>query len=117
MYSKLLFVRTAGIALCVSLSFGFAESGAWAQQPSNATNTVKSEHAADRALARSVRKALDRQKGLDIDDVRILAKHGEIGLDGTVPDGSQLQTVSSVAASVPGVKAVHSYLSVREEGN
>lgn len=81
----------------------------------SATTDVKAVHKADRRLAHDVRKALE-QASLDVDDVRILVKAGNVSLDGTVPDSDQLSKVSGIAAKVPGVMAVANNLSLREVG-
>ncbi|QBR03729.1 BON domain-containing protein [Paraburkholderia pallida] len=106
-------VGIVAIALVV-LGTSAVTSTAFAQDSSNVAS-AKVERKANRMLARDVRKALERAK-FDVDDVRILAKHGMVSLDGTVPDGDQLSRVPDVAGRVHGVTSVASNLTVREEG-
>jgi hyperosmotically inducible periplasmic protein len=117
MYSKMRFARAVAFAVFLLSGVALSAGGALAQQATATPNPARVQRSADRALARDIRKALDHQQGLDVDDVRIIAKHGVIGLDGTVPDSNQQQKVSAIVAGVPGVKSVRSYLTVREEGN
>ncbi|RFU47593.1 BON domain-containing protein [Paraburkholderia sp. DHOC27] len=71
---------------------------------------------ADRALAHSVRKSLERAH-IAVDDVRIRAKDGVVSLDGTVDDQNELSRVPSVAQKVPGVTSLKNDLTLQQEGN
>ncbi|CDY77686.1 Predicted periplasmic or secreted lipoprotein [Caballeronia glathei] len=92
----------------------FAQDAGAKATPVAATTSSKS---ADRQLAHSVRKALNKTKHLDTADVRVRAKHGVVSLDGTVPDAGQIQEAGTVAGSVKGVSSVHNLLAVHEVGN
>ena len=72
--------------------------------------------AADRQTARGVRRVLTRTKGLPALDIRVFAKAGAVTLVGTVPDSSQIDLASTVAAAAPNVKSVRNLLTVRVAG-
>lgn len=70
---------------------------------------------ANHQLERNVQKALESAK-IDVADIRVVAKHGEVGLDGEVTNASDIDTAAKVASQVPGVSGVKNYLTVYEEG-
>ncbi|QBR03694.1 BON domain-containing protein [Paraburkholderia pallida] len=80
--------------------------------PATASST-KAVKAADRALQRSVRKALAKTKGLTITAVTVKARSGVVVLEGSVVDQSQGDLAAEVAAKVPGVNSVKNDLTVR----
>ena len=110
------FARTAGLVLCIAICAALAAVDAYVQQAATPASSAKAQRRADRGLAHDACKALVHESGLDLDDVRIVSWNGTIGLAGSVPDENQLENASTVAAGVPGLKAVRSYLAVREEG-
>ncbi|WP_424069847.1 BON domain-containing protein [Paraburkholderia sp.] len=70
---------------------------------------------ANHQLEHNVEKALENAK-IDVADIRVVAKHGDVGLDGEVTNASDIETAATVAGKVPGVNSVKNYLTVYEEG-
>jgi hyperosmotically inducible periplasmic protein len=76
----------------------------------------KAMKAADKSLARAVRKAVEHVKGLDATRIAIVAHNGTVTLAGSVPDASQVDTAVQHAKAVPGVTTVVNRLEVGELG-
>ncbi|KAA0997777.1 BON domain-containing protein [Paraburkholderia panacisoli] len=74
---------------------------------------VKSDRLADRALRRRIYKALAKHTEVDAGNISIVAKNGQVTLDGTVRDAGQIDTVEKVTRSDPGVLAVTNKLAVQ----
>jgi hyperosmotically inducible periplasmic protein len=72
---------------------------------------------ADKALARSVRKALSKTQGFDVSGVFVKARGGAVVLSGTVKSGDQIQQATSVAQGVSGVTSVSNKLTLFHGGN
>jgi len=72
--------------------------------------------AADRKLARAVRKAIEHVKGLDATRIAIVANDGSVTLAGSVPQAAQVDVAVQHAKAVPGVTSVTSRLEVGEIG-
>nr|WP_241030967.1 BON domain-containing protein [Paraburkholderia sp. Ac-20347] len=64
-------------------------------------------------LAKSVRRALVKVKGLDSTNVVVLAKNGDIVVGGSVPDSSQIPLAISTAQGVADVKSVKNALTIK----
>lgn len=71
---------------------------------------------ANHQLEHNVEKALENAK-IDVADIRVVAKHGDVGLDGEVTNASDIGTAATVASQVPGVSSVKNYLTLYEEGS
>jgi len=80
------------------------------------TSSKAAMRAENRQTVRSVRRALDRTKGLQVSDIGVSAKAGAVALSGSVPDASQIALAGSVAAAAPSVKSVNNQLTVRFPG-
>ncbi len=113
-------LRLAGCVLaasqCVSAGAQPSDASAAAPTTSSATPTAKSMRIANRQLAKKVRTALSKTKGLDITSVAIRARGGSIALSGSVPDATQIEKAGTVAQGVAGVTSVKNDLTVREVG-
>ena len=68
--------------------------------------TAGSDLRADRALRKSIYKALAKHAEIDAGDISIVAKSGVVTLDGTVRDAGQISTVERIVRSDPRVFAV-----------
>jgi hyperosmotically inducible protein len=101
---------------CVSAGAQPSDASADAPTTSSATPTAKSMRIANRQLAKKVRTALSKTKGLDITSIAIRAKGGSIALSGSVPDATQIDKAGQVAQGVAGVTSVKNDLSIREVG-
>ncbi|MBN3763454.1 BON domain-containing protein [Burkholderia sp. Ac-20365] len=72
---------------------------------------------ADRALAKSVRKALSKAQGFDVSGVFVKARGGAVTLSGSVKTGEQIQQAADIAKSVQGVTSVTNRLTLFHGGN
>ncbi|GAB2904620.1 hypothetical protein GCM10027093_47840 [Paraburkholderia jirisanensis] len=81
-----------------------------------AAPSAKQVRAADRKLARDVRRALAKAQGFDVSNVFVRARSGAITLTGSVPDGGQIQQAADVAKGVAGVKSVTNRVSLGVQG-
>jgi osmotically-inducible protein OsmY len=101
---------------CVSAGAQPSDASAAAPTTSSTTPTAKSTRIANRQLAKKVRAALSKTKGLDITSIAIRARGGSIALSGSVPDATQIEKAGTVAQGVAGVTSVKNDLTVREVG-
>lgn len=95
---------SAGIAASTSADTAASVSGGM---------TAKAARQANRALRRKVYAALAKHKEIDAGDIGISAKGGAVLISGTVPEASQIGTVTEVVKGVAGVTSVSSRLTVR----
>lgn len=113
-------IRMFGGALTVlaSLNFAYAQSSdAIATADTAATSNAKSIRASNRALQRSVRRALSKIKGLSIANVTVQARGGAVTLAGSVPEQSQIDLVTQTAQGVAGVTSVKNAVTIRPVGH
>lgn len=107
----------AGLICVCALSFVEAVQ---AQGATTTTDTpVRSKKAIRKQnlqLERAVRKELDRQK-INTSNIRVIARGGSVGLEGTVTDESQIPMAGAAAQNVAGAKSVSNNLTVRLEGH
>lgn len=73
-------------------------------------SSAKEIRAADRALQRSVRRALARTRGLDVVNISVRARSGAVVLEGSVPEQSQIDLATHTAQGVAGVDSVKNAL-------
>jgi hyperosmotically inducible periplasmic protein len=87
------------------------------QQASNTTLSTRHQFAnpsaADKALAKQVRRQLARTKGVDASEVLVGVKNGAVLLRGRLDDAEQRERVESVVRVIPGVKSVDNQLTVQ----
>ncbi|MFM0083699.1 BON domain-containing protein [Paraburkholderia sediminicola] len=74
--------------------------------------SAKAVRVANRKLAKTVRTAMAKAKGIDMTQLFVYAKGGAITLSGSVPKSAQVARAEEVAKSVPGVSSVDNRLSV-----
>ena len=74
---------------------------------------ARSDRRADRALKRSIYKALGKYAEIDAGNISVVAKNGLVTLGGIVRDADQIGTVERVVKSVQGVLAVTNKLTVQ----
>ncbi|MFM0627590.1 BON domain-containing protein [Paraburkholderia xenovorans] len=108
--------------LVAALSAAVAPLAASAQDDNNGTavasaaagsaSSAKSIRAANRKLAKNVRTAMAKAKGIDMTQLFVYAKGGAITLSGSVPKSDQVDRAGEIARSVPGVSSVDNRLSV-----
>ena len=94
-------------ATVLSFSFGVAHAQSSDAAPAAPAKTEKQqERAANHALAKRVRSALYKTKGLVSSGIIVLAKSGAVSLTGTVPEQGQIDLAGKAAQSVSGVTSV-----------
>jgi hyperosmotically inducible protein len=105
------------VAGCVTLTSNvYAQtSNAMPMASSPAASSGKAT-AADKMLARDVRKALSKAPNFNVSNVFVKARGGVVTLSGSVPDGPQIQQAADVAKGVPGVTSVSNHLSLYTKG-
>jgi hyperosmotically inducible periplasmic protein len=77
----------------------------------------KAASKADRALARSVRRALTKAPGFNVSNVYVRASSGAVTLSGTVDSGDQIGQAEQVTHTVSGVTSVSNKLTLFHGGN
>lgn len=94
----------------------------FADQPATTNQQIraerKKERIANNALAKKVKQAIYKSKGLSDTEIVVFstARTGEVILAGVIMEPSQEQKATSVASEVPGVSSVTSKLTLYEEG-
>ncbi|CAB3781642.1 BON domain-containing protein [Pararobbsia alpina] len=78
-----------------------------------AAPAASSSKAANKALARNVRKALAKTKGLEPTRIYTKAVGGVVTLTGSVPEQGQVDLAGKAAEGVAGVTSVSNKLTVR----
>jgi osmotically-inducible protein OsmY len=73
---------------------------------------AKAAKTADRALQKSVIRALSRTKGLRATTITVRARNGVVTLEGTVPEQSQMGLATQAAEGVEGVTSVMNALTL-----
>jgi hyperosmotically inducible protein len=105
----------AALGLVMAITPALAQNveiSAVAGSSASSTLDAKAVRASNRALAKAVRSALVKAKGIDLTKVFVYAKGGMVTLSGSVPESSQVARASEVAKAVPGVAALDNRLSV-----
>ncbi|WP_144150154.1 BON domain-containing protein [Paraburkholderia sp. BCC1885] len=119
-------MRTVGIlsALCLTVAVAlpvaaYAQaSDAMAGMDNGSTASgKKAASRSDRALARSVRRALTKTPGFNVSNVFVRARSGAVTLSGSVDSGDQISQAEQVAHTVPGVTSVSNKLTLFHGGN
>lgn len=107
-------IRLAAGAVIVLASLGAHAQGSDAAGASGrpSASDAKAVKAADRALQKSVVRALGKTKGLRATTITVRARNGVVTLEGTVPEQSQAALATHAAGGVPGVTSVRSALTL-----
>jgi hyperosmotically inducible periplasmic protein len=107
---------TSLVALSAALVLGAQTINAYAQSSEPSAHMSRAAaRKANHQLEHNVQKALESAK-IDVADIRIVAKHGDVGLDGEVSKESDVDEAAKVAGQVPGVNSVKNYLTLYEAG-
>ena len=120
------FLKALGIAACLSIACSaYAQNDAGTTGGADTTGTAapapahakasKSERAANRKLGYAVRRALGKGQGIDVSNIIVRSRGGDITLVGTVPDQGQIDKAGQIAQGVSGVKSVSNKLTVQEQ--
>jgi hyperosmotically inducible periplasmic protein len=116
------FKMLVGTSIALMLSLGFEAVHAQDDSASAAASTPaakpsrRAKWSADHKLEAQVRHALTTHK-VESSDIRVVARHGMVTLDGTVEDESMIPVATTAAQSVAGVKQVKNNLTKHEAGN
>ncbi|WP_375509036.1 BON domain-containing protein [uncultured Caballeronia sp.] len=81
--------------------------------PPNAKVTKKAEKQANQSLQNDVRRALSRSKGLNIADVTVHVRGGDVTLQGYMQSQTQADQAAEVAKGVKGVISVINQIAIR----
>ncbi|SMG53987.1 BON domain-containing protein [Paraburkholderia susongensis] len=113
------------LAGATAVVFGCLNAHAQPQQASNAaaqavagsSPTPAEAKAANRQLARNVRRAFRgaKNQGLRASNVTVRANNGVVTLTGSVPVADQIDLATNVAKGVPGVTSVNNRVAVRKD--
>ena len=87
-------------------------SGGVASVDAGSTPSAKAVRAVNRKLAKNVRSAMAKAKGIDMTQLFVYAKGGVVTLSGSVPKSDQAARAGEIARSVPGVSSVDNRLGV-----
>ncbi|CAL8476933.1 BON domain-containing protein [Caballeronia sp. S22] len=87
-------------------------SGVVASADAGSAPSAKSVREANRRLAKSVRTAMAKARGIDMTQLFVYAKSGVVTLSGSVPKSNQVDRAGEIAKNVPGVSAVDNRLSI-----
>ncbi|SAL72040.1 transport-associated protein [Caballeronia terrestris] len=107
------------LVVAVSMNAGILSAYAQSSDAAPATSaapSAKSSKAANRALAKDVRKSLTKTKGLSSSNITVRANGGAVTLAGTVPDAAQIDKAGEAAKGTAGVTSVKNALTIRAIG-
>lgn len=106
----------AALAVTVAPLAVFAQNGnsseVTASADAGSAPSAKSIRAANGKLARNVRTAMAKAKGIDMTQLFVYAKGGVVTLSGSVPKSDQVDRAGEIAKGVSGVSSVDNRLSV-----
>jgi osmotically-inducible protein OsmY len=108
------------ILLCLLMTAAAANIAVNVQAQTAAAPTAemsKKATPADRALAKSVRRAMSKAQGFDVSGVFVRARGGAVTLSGSVKSGEQIDQAAEIAKSVQGVTSVTNKLALFHGGN
>jgi len=109
-------VISGALIVLASINAYAQSSDAMAASGTMAAPSAKSTKAANRALQRSVRKALSKTKGLSVANITVRARGGAVTLEGSVPEQPQIDLATQTAQGVSGVTSVKNALTIRAIG-
>jgi hyperosmotically inducible periplasmic protein len=111
-------IKMVGGALIVlsTLNIAYAQSSDAAATGTASAPTAKSTKTANRALQRSVRRALSKTKGVSVTNITVRARGGAVTLEGSVPEQPQVDLATQAAQGVAGVTSVKNALTIRPVG-
>lgn len=106
---SLAYILTGALTLALLQAPAHAQPGSESQASPPQGNPYKAfRHSTpdDKAFAKSVWKHVAKMKGLDLADVSIIAKNGDILITGRVSDSEQIQKIGAAVQGTPGVRSV-----------
>lgn len=81
--------------------------------PGASASSAKAARKADHMLEKSVRKALGKDKAVDVTNVTVRARNGAVTLLGSVPEQGQVDAAAQAAQGVAGVSSLNNALTVK----
>jgi hyperosmotically inducible periplasmic protein len=114
--TKLVKAASGVLVMLASLSAFAQASGTDAMAPA-ATAAAPSSKAANRQLAKQVKRALVKNSSIEASNIYVRARDGVIRLTGFVPEAGMIQASTDAAGAVSGVTSVDNKLSVRQPGH
>ncbi|WP_322015125.1 BON domain-containing protein [Paraburkholderia sp. J12] len=112
------FLKALGAVVCVTVAcsvYAQDNSAASGAAATTAAPAAASPKKADRKLGYTVRKALAKAQGIDVSNIAVRSRGGNVTLTGTVPDQGQIDQAGQVAQGVAGVKSVANKLTVMQQ--
>jgi hyperosmotically inducible periplasmic protein len=106
-------VLASAIVALVSLTAAAQDGSATDASAVVLASNAKATKAANRALQKSVRKAMSRDRGLNLENLTVRARGGVVTLMGTVPSAGQVGLATQITQNVPGVTSVVNQLAIR----
>lgn len=103
---------TALVALASVAAYAQGEGASSSAPGTASTPNANAAKAADRALQKSVLRALSKTKGLRVASITVRARNGVVTLEGTVPEQAQMEIATHAAESVEGVTSVKNALTL-----
>jgi len=110
-------MKTTRILTAGLLAIMLSSANVFAQGPSPDASAPVSVKAANRALAKSVRRALGRTKGLDPTRIYVKVSNGVVTLSGNLRNQKQIDLAGSTASGVQGVVSVDNRITIFDEGD
>jgi osmotically-inducible protein OsmY len=105
----------AGVLVVAASVNAFAQASDAGTAPTS-SSAAPSAKSANKQLAKDVRHAMTKTKGLVSSNITVRASGGAVTLAGTVPDAAQIDKATAAAKSVPGVTSVKNAVTIREVG-
>jgi osmotically-inducible protein OsmY len=112
--------RSAAVVLLLASVCAYAQTDAptdSANTTASAAPTKKQIRQQNHALEKTVRHTLSATKHLDSSNIVIVARNGNVTLEGSVLDSGQIDLAGKSAAGAPGVKHVDNRITLHEPGN
>lgn len=106
-------VLASAIVALVSLTAAAQDGSATDASAVVLASNAKATKAANRALQKSVRKAMSRDRGLNLENLTVRARGCVVTLMGTVPSAGQVGLATQITQNVPGVTSVVNQLAIR----
>jgi hyperosmotically inducible periplasmic protein len=112
------YLKALGAVVCVTVAcsvYAQDDSAASGAAATTAAPAAPSQKKVDRKFGYTVRKALAKAQGLDVSNIVVRSRSGNVTLTGTVPNQQQIDQAGQVAQGVAGVKSVTNKLSVMQQ--
>jgi hyperosmotically inducible periplasmic protein len=113
--------RTAAIiVLAVATTVAYGQTSGTSDDTSTGASGISSKkemRAQNRALEKSVRRSINKTKGLNGAGINVVVRGGKVTLEGSVTDQSQIELAGNAASATSGVSHVDNRITVRQPGN